>query len=245
LSLHARLVLTTTVILIFVGAGGLLLLEPPSDSGRYGAIGRTPVYDSEIRNRRDWPQMPLGQRVPHALFQSVTARTAGFNTIDMDELSDGGKAWMCGLMIIGGSPAGTAGGMKTVTIALLLVTVGCVLVRRQEVEVFHRSLAAEVLGKVVTLAVLYLLWVILITLLLCAAMRQGFGFIDLFFEACSACGSVGLSTGVTGSLNLFGKIVIIAGMFVGRVGPLAVLLGLTSRVRYVERAYPRENVVLG
>jgi trk system potassium uptake protein TrkH len=135
--------------------------------------------------------------------------------------------------------------MKTITFALLLITVGSVLVRRQEVEVFRRSLPAEVLGKVVTLAVLYLMWVAVVTLLLCAAMRQGFGFIDLFFEACSACGTVGLSAGVTGSLNLFGKIVIIAGMFVGRVGPLTVLLALTSRVRHVDYAYPRENVVIG
>ncbi|MCJ7544733.1 MAG: hypothetical protein MUP47_09270 [Phycisphaerae bacterium] len=245
LSLHSRIVLTATMILILGGAAGLLLLEPPTDTSRYGAIGRTPLYNDETRIRRDWPRMALAQRVPHAVFQSISSRTAGFNTIDPGELSDGGKAWLCGLMIIGGSPAGTAGGMKTITFALLLITVGCVLLRREEVEVFHRSLPAEILRKVVTLAVLYLTWVTMITLLLCAAMRTGFSFIDLFFEACSACGTVGLSTGVTGSLNLFGKIVIIAGMFVGRIGPLTVLLALTTRVRHVEYAYPRENVVIG
>jgi trk system potassium uptake protein TrkH len=245
LSLHARIVLAATLILIVGGAVGLLLVEPVSDAPRYGAIGRTPVYSDDTRHRRDWPRMAFEDRIRHAIFQSVSARTAGYNTIDLSELSDAGKLWMCGLMIIGGSPAGTAGGMKTITFALLLVTVYCVLLRRQEVEVFRRSLPAEMLGKVVTLAVLYLAWVGVITLLLCVAMRTGFGFIDLFFEVCSACGTVGLSTGVTGSLNLFGKIVIIAGMFVGRVGPLTVLLALTSKVRPVDYAYPRENVVIG
>ncbi len=245
LSLHSRIVLTATVILIVVGAGVLLLMEPASDSGRYGAIGRTPLYDEETRSRRDWPRMTLQRRVPHAVFQSITARTAGFNTVDMAELSDGSKAWLCALMVIGGSPASTAGGMKTITFALLLITAGSVLLRREEVEAFRRSLPAEVLGKVVTLAVLYLTWVAVVTLLLCAAMRMGYSFIDLLFEACSACGTVGLSAGVTGSLNLFGKIVIIAGMFVGRIGPLTVLLALTSKVRRVDYAYPRENVVIG
>ena len=245
LSLHSRIVLVTTLILIVGGAAGLLLLEPASDAGRYGAIGRTPVYFDETRNRRDWPRMTLRQRLPQAVFQSVTARTAGFNTIDVAELSDTGKAWLCGLMIVGGSPAGTAGGMKTITFALLLITVGSVLLRREEVEVFRRSLPAEMLGKVVTLAVLYLTWVATVTLLLCTAMRTGYSFIDLFVEACSACGTVGLSAGVTGSLNLFGKVVIMAGMFVGRLGPLTVLLALTSRVRHVNYAYPRENVVIG
>ncbi len=245
LSLHSRIVLVTTLVLIFGGAGGLLLVEPPSDTARYGAIGRTPVYSDDTRHRRDWPRMTFEQRVRHAIFQSVSARTAGFNTIDMAELSDAGKLWMCGLMIIGGSPAGTAGGMKTITFALLLITVYCVLRRREEVEVFRRSLPAEMLRKVLTVAVLYLALLGIITLLLGVAMRTGFDLIDLFFEACSACGTVGLSTGVTGSLNLFGKIVIIAGMFVGRIGPLTVLLALTSKMRPVDYAYPRENVVIG
>lgn len=241
LSLHSRIVLTTTVILIVVGAGVLLLTDRPAGF----PVEQSAIRHEVNRTRRDWPEMPLPQRACHAVFQSVSARTAGYNTIDLAEMSDGGKAWMCGLMIIGGSPGGTAGGMKTITFALLLITVGCVLVRREEVEVFHRSLPAEMLGKVITLAVLYLALVGGVTLLLCVAMGTGASFIDLFFEACSACGTVGLSAGVTGSLNLFGKLVIIAGMFVGRLGPLTVLLALTSRVRRVDYAYPRENVVIG
>jgi len=245
LPLHTKMVLSATAVLIVGGAAGLLLVEPPSDRARYGAIGRTPVYSDDTRSRRDWPRMPMDERVGHAVFQSITARTAGFNTIDMSELSSAGKLWMCGLMIIGGSPGGTAGGMKTITFAILLIAAYSVLRRRDEVEVFRRSLPAEMLRRAVTVAGLYLGLVAVIGLLLCIAMRTGFDPVDLLFEACSACGTVGLSAGVTGSLNLLGKCVIIGGMFVGRIGPLTILLAVTSKVRRVQYVYPRENVVIG
>ncbi len=221
------------------------MVEPPSDSARYGAIGRSPLYDSAARAARDWPRMAFSQRVRAALFQSITARTAGFNTIDMSELSSAGKLWMCGLMTIGGSPAGTAGGMKTITFVILLVAAYCVLRRREEVEVFHRSLPGELLRRAVAVAGLYLALVVVVALGLCMAMRTGFDCIDLLFEACSACGTVGLSTGVTGSLNLPGKLIIIVGMFAGRIGPLTMLLAVTSKMRHVRFAYPRESVVIG
>jgi trk system potassium uptake protein TrkH len=245
IALHSKIVLTATVILIFGGAGGLLLVEPPSDAARYGAIGRTPVYSDDIRHRRDWPRLAFRQRARYALFQSVSARTGGFSTIDSSELSDAGKAWTCGLMLIGGSPGGAAGGMKVTTIALLLMAAYGVLRRQKEAEVFRRSLAASLIGKAVTVAVLYLALVAAVTLLLCVAMRTGFGFIDLFFEACSACGNVGLSAGVTANLNLFGKIVVTAGMFLGRVGLPAVLLAITPRGLVADYTLPADAIVLG
>lgn len=245
LPLHARIVLAATVVLILGGAAGLLLVEPPNDRSRYGDIGRTPVYDEKTRSRRDWPRMDPSRKIAAAVFQSVSARTAGFNTIDLSELSNAGKLWLCWLMIVGGSPAGTAGGMKTATAALVLATIYSVVRRRHEVEVFRRSIAADVVRRAVTVAALYLALVGVITLLLCVAMRTGHAFIDLFFEACSACGTVGLSTGVTGGLNVFGKMVIVFGMFIGRVGPLTLLLALAGRARPAEYVYPRENVVIG
>ena len=245
LSLHSRIVLTATLALIFGGAAGLLLVEPPNDRSRYGDIGRTPVYDQQTRIRRDWLRMAPGDKIGSAVFQSISARTAGFSTIDLSELSNAGKLWMCWLMIIGGSPAGTAGGMGTATAAILLATIYSVMRRREEVEIFRRGIAADIVRRSVAVAALYLALVGGITLLLCVAMRTGYAFIDLFFEACSACGSVGLSVGVTPGLNVFGKMVIVAGMFLGRVGPLALLLALVGRVRPADYACPRENVVIG
>ncbi|MGC9455453.1 MAG: potassium transporter TrkG [Phycisphaerae bacterium] len=247
LSLHSKVVLSATVVLIGLGAAGLLLVEPPPRSADADtrAIGRNPIWIEQARRQSDWRTLDDGKRIEAAVFHSVSARTAGFNTIDMNELSDAGKLWMCGLMVIGGSPASTAGGMKTVTFMLLLVTAWCVLTRKQQVQVYRRAIAYELLRKTVTLAVLYIALVVTVTLLLSVALRTGTPFIDLLFEACSACGTVGLSTGVTRSLNMFSKLVIIAAMFIGRLGPLTLLLALTSRLRPPQYEYPSENVVIG
>jgi len=249
LSLHSKLILTTSLILIALGAAVLYLVEPPPGRARAARVGRHPINvpapADEGRPLGDWPHMNRARRARAVVFQSITARTAGFNTIDMRELSSAGKLWMCGLMIVGGSPASTAGGMKTATFALLIAATWCVLRRRNEVEIFRRSISAELLRRTVTLAVLYLLLLGTITLLLCVTMRLPGQTVDLFFEACSACGTVGLSTGITGKLTQAGKYVIITGMFVGRLGLLTLLLALTAKVRHVRYSYPNENVVIG
>lgn len=242
LSLHSRIALLTSALLIVLGAAGLLMVEPPP-GGSTQVIGRNVIGQATGLN--DWQAMGWAERIPAALFQSVSARTAGFNTIDLAQLSDAGKLWMCLLMTIGGSPSSTAGGMKTVTFALLLMTTWSQLRRRPDVEGFHRSLTTEMVFKGFTLAVLYLGLLTVVTLALTVAMRPGFRFIDLLFEACSACGTVGLSTGITTSLNVPGKYILIAGMFIGRVGPLTLLLALTTRIRQVNYSYPSESLIIG
>jgi trk/ktr system potassium uptake protein len=244
LSLHSKLVLGTSGTLVLLGMGVLLLVEPIGRPTGPSAVGQHSIRTDDYHPTGDWASMGGPRRVREALFQSVSARTAGFNTVDMAELSDAGKLWMCGLMIVGGSPASTAGGMKTVTIALLVLSAYCVLRRRNELEIFQRSVSTELLRRTVTLAVLYLGLLGIVTLLLCVAER-GDRFINLLFEACSACGTVGLSTGETSRLTLMGKLVIVAGMFIGRLGPLTLLLALTSRIRHVRYSYPTENVVIG
>ncbi len=232
-SLHTKIVLVTTAILIVTGAAGLLLLEP---SSAVGSSGNGPSFG--LAGLSGWP------RIREAIFQSVTARTAGFNTIDMAHLSSAGQLWMCLLMVIGGSPASTAGGMKTVTFALLVGSAYCMLRKRNELELFRRRIGSEMFRKVATLALLYIGLLTIVTLLLCRTMR-GYPFMDLLFEACSACGTVGLSTGITGKLNEPGKYIIMAGMFLGRVGPLTMLLALAARVRPVRYSYATEDVVIG
>ncbi|MHC4983400.1 MAG: TrkH family potassium uptake protein [Planctomycetota bacterium] len=245
LSLHSKVVLTTSAALIVFGAVGLAVVEklpgnsPPNSAGSDSA--QDPTDTASLRN------LDGGRLVKAAAFQSVTARTAGFNTVDMKKLSHSGKLWLCGLMVIGGSPASTAGGMKTATFALLIIATYCMLRRRSELEVFRRSISVDLLRKTVTVAVLYLALVATVTLLLSIGMKQykEYDLIDLLFEACSACGTVGLSTGVTPKLPVFPKLVVTAGMFIGRLGPLTLLLALTSKMRYVRYSYPTENVVIG
>ena len=247
LTLHSKIVLTTSGALLVLGALVFLVIEL-SAGAESPVVGRHPnIIEATVR-RGDWPAMDASGRLAGAAFHSITARTAGFNTIDMKELSSAGKGWLCGLMIVGGSPGGTAGGMKTVTFALLIATAYCVLRRRNELEIFKRTISVELLRKAATVAVLYLALLGTVTLLLCLAVPRGHSFINLFFEACSTCGTVGLSTGVTGpdtALRDFGKYVIMAGMFIGRLGPLTLLLALTSRIRHVRYAYPAENVTIG
>jgi len=250
LSLHSKIVLSTSAALIVAGAAGLLAVEPPPKAMKVvpGVIGAHPIGGQPIVvNQADWAHADYSRRAREALFQSVSARAGGFNTIDLGELSDAGKLWLSWLMVIGGSPGGAAGGMKTVTFALLLLTAYCALRRRGEVEAFRRSLPAAVVRKAVTLAVLYLALVSLVTLLLSAGQKVGprFGFVDLLFEACSACGTAGLSTGVTARLTTLGKLVLVGGMFVGRVGPLALAAAWTTRPRGVDQPYPPESVMVG
>ena len=242
LTLHSKIVLTTTAILLVVGAAGVWALE--ITSGDRPSVGRHERYRDDVAPNDDLDQMSWRRKATESVFLSVTARTAGFNTIHTDELSDASKLWVCGLMTIGGSPASTAGGLKTVTLAILVITACAVLRRRSEPETFGRSISSEVLHKTVTLAFLYLGLLAAVTLGLCVFM-QGHHFIDLLFEACSACGTVGLSTGTTRHLTTGAKCVLLAGMFAGRLGPLTLILALTTSVRRVEYSYPSENIIIG
>jgi trk system potassium uptake protein TrkH len=240
LTLHSKITLTATVFLIVLGAAVLSLVEirDPATVAVPSAItgGEATV--------NDWQGLSAGERLRAVVFQSVTARTAGFNTINMDHLSDAGKAWMCMLMSIGGSPASTAGGMKTPIVALLVLAAWSIIRQRDDVEAFRRRIPNVLLRRAVTLVVLYSMLVIVVTLALKVALRSE-AFIDVFFEACSACGTVGLSTGVTHRLNLSGELIITGAMFAGRVGPLTLLMALTAHFRKVGYTYPDENVVLG
>ena len=245
LSLHSRIALSTTAVLLVIGAAGLMLFgteaAPPQ-------LERNPTYGPGSVVKED-PQrfrnMPFGARLRDSAFQSITARTAGFNSIDMDkDLTDAARLWMCGLMIVGGSPAGTAGGMKTVTFTVLILAAWSMFRQRKEIEAYRRTISAMLLRRAATVAVLYMMLVGTVTLLLCLAMPR-WDFLKLFFEACSACGTVGLSAGITGQLSLMGKLVAIFGMFAGRVGPLTLLLAVTTHIRPVKYSYPSETVLIG
>ena len=152
---------------------------------------------------------------------------------------------MCGLMTVGGSPASTAGGMKTVTLAILIIVACSVLRNRKDPEVYHRSIAVDIIRKVIALAILYLGLLGAVTLMLTITMGRTYDFIDLLFEACSACGTVGLSTGVTEKLSDPARCVVMAGMFIGRLGPLTLLLAMAGWTRREKYSYPTENIIIG
>ncbi|MFZ9032402.1 MAG: TrkH family potassium uptake protein [Anaerohalosphaeraceae bacterium] len=222
ISLQTKIVLTTSLILIGAGTILLMLFEHCS------------------------PQQEHYSGFKTALFQSITARTAGFNTVNIGVLSEASKMIIMMLMFIGGSPGSTAGGIKTVTLALVVMVIYATLRKRREVELFQRSVRMVVVGRAVTVMLLFAGLLILMTMLLVLSeCGRGWSLLDLAFETASALGTVGLSTGVTPTLTMAGKWIIIATMLIGRLGPLTLLVGLTFNLKPESYDYPSEPLMVG
>lgn len=222
--LQTKIVLSVSVFLIVLGMLAILVFERYANPG--GPTGDTGVLD--------------------ALFQSITARTAGFNTVDISAMSPSSKFIVILMMFIGGSPGSTAGGIKTVTLAVVVMTAVAALRRRQEVEMFQRSVRIVVVGRAITVTLLFAAVLLVLTLALSISENaSGFNMSDIAFEAASALGTVGLTTGVTRELTTVGKLIIIAAMLIGRLGPLTLLAALTFNLRPAKYNYPDEAIMVG
>jgi len=221
-SLNSRVVLATSAILVL---GGALLLA---------AIGLT-------ADEHTW-----GARIMNSLFQSVTARTAGFNTIEIGALSTPALLVLVLLMFIGGSPGSCAGGVKTTSAAVAFAEVRARLTGTRDVNLWNRRISPDITAKATLVIGLAVLWNMLGVLLLSMTetSRSGVRLEDVMFEQVSAFGTVGLSTGLTPRLSVLGKVWIIATMFVGRVGPLTAAIALAPREQAAIR-YPEERMMIG
>jgi Trk-type K+ transport system membrane component len=234
LSLHTRLVLRSTALLIVIGALGLLFTE-------HFAVGGV-VED-----------LSLWQRLQVTLFQSVTTRTAGFNTVPLsvETVSEAGLLLMIVLMFIGASPGGTGGGIKTTTFALLMGATKSTLEGRKEVVIRNRLIPGDLLLKAVGVTLASGLFVLMMALLLGIgptasgeAARTSFSFLEKLFTCMSAFCTVGLDVGVTAELNRWGQLVLMVGMFVGRIGIMLLLAALYGNRPPNRVGYPREEVFL-
>ena len=206
LSLHSKIAISTTLLLIF--GGGLLILL------------------FEYHNPWTIAELSLFDKLQVSLFQSVTTRTAGFATVPQQDLTNASSLLCLLLMFIGGSPVGTAGGIKTVTIAVLFASALSAVRNRQDVTLFQRNISKQAVSKAV--AVTTMSFVILFTsTLLLSAVSPGEP-LDILFETVSATATVGLSRDLTPYLNAYGKIIIIGTMYLGRVGPISLALALNS-----------------
>jgi trk system potassium uptake protein TrkH len=149
-------------------------------------------------------------------------------------------------MFVGGSPGSTAGGIKTVTLAVVLMTAVAALRKRREVEMFKRSVRIVIVGRAITVTLLFVAVLLGATLILTITeSRNGFTMAEIAFEAASALGTVGLTTGITPSLTTAGKLIIIAVMLMGRLGPLTLLAALTFNLKPVRYDYPDEALIVG
>ena len=223
LTLHSKLMLSGTAVLIVWSMAAFLMLEWSNPATLGGLEG-------------------IGDRLWAGWFQAVTTRTAGFNTVEIGELRDSTALLVITLMVIGGGSTSTAGGIKVTTFVVLLLETIAFLKRRDVVSAFERSLPPGQLLKVMALLVISLL--VIVTGLFIVLATNDQPFLDLTFEVASAFGTVGLSRGVTADLDPVGRAVIIVIMFVGRVGPLALGFFLATRTAPRVR-YPSGEVYLG
>jgi trk system potassium uptake protein TrkH len=225
LSVHSKLVIMTSLVLL--GAGFILFL----------AI--------EWNNPATLGELTIPQKILGAMFQSVTPRTAGFNTIPIDQLETPSKLITMVLMFIGGSPGSTAGGVKTTTVGIMILTILMVIRGKDEIEFSFRRISKDTANK--ALAIFGIVLTIALTIItLLTITEPNLEFIDIVFEVFSALGTVGLSTGITSSLSTVGKLIIAIAMFFGRVGPLTMVIALTQRGRRKALVrYPEGKVSVG
>lgn len=190
-----------------------------------------------------WAHLSAGQRFWGALFQAVTPRTAGFNTLDLTMMSEPGQAIMTILMLIGGSPGSTAGGMKTTTIAVLILSMLSVFGRREHVEVFDRRIAAETIKYAAAVLIMYLIFCLGGGILISSI--EHLPMLECIFEAGSAIGTVGLTLGLTPNLSTISHMILTVLMYFGRVGGLTVVFAAVSGTKPNVSKAPKEKITVG
>lgn len=207
LTLHSKIALSATGILLF--CGGILF------------------FLFEYQNPQTIGEFSLTGKLQAAMFQSVTTRTAGFATVPQQHLTDASAIVSLFFMFIGGSPVGTAGGVKTVTIAVLLVSAFAIIRNNDETVLFRRRISKQAVGKAVAVVSMSFMIAFVSTVLLAAV--SGASALDVMYETFSATATVGLSRNLTGTLNLWGKLVIIVTMYLGRVGPISLMIAFNTK----------------
>ncbi len=222
-SLHTKVVLSTTAILLLVGAAGVFL--------------------SEYNNAKTLAPLSLPVKVLASWFQSVTPRTAGFNTLDIISLRSTTQFLLIILMFIGASPGSTGGGIKTVTFGTLVSAVWAMIRGREDVELFERRLPREIIYRSITITAAALALVISVTMFLTVTEKAEF--LTVLFETTSAFGTVGLSMGITPKLTVLGKLAITLTMYAGRVGPLTVAYAVAQKQQKALYRLAEEKIMVG
>lgn len=223
LNVHSKLVLVMSVFLIF--GGGLMILL------------------FEYQNPATIGNLSTGNKVMAAMFESVTLRTAGFQTIPQENLTEASTLLALIWMFIGGSPSGTAGGVKTVTMVILILSMLAAVKGTDEVRAFHRKVSDNYVRRAV--AVIVVFFVALIAVAMALFITEDGNFIDILFEATSAMATVGLTRGFTGSLTTTGKWIIVLAMYMGRLGPITMALAFNAKKYEGKKTFAEGKVIIG
>ncbi|HNS72973.1 MAG TPA: TrkH family potassium uptake protein [bacterium] len=229
LSLHSKIALGISGWLILIGACMLLFFERDNTMQGFSA----------------------GGKLLASFFQSITARTAGFNTLPMDKLTNGALVVLIILMVIGASPGSTGGGIKTTTFAIIMASFFTRLRSREQVRIFNRGIPEPIVTKAIGISFFWMLAISLAALLLTITESSGppdplarNSMVESVFESFSALGTVGLSMGITSRLSDGGKLLVILLMYVGRIGPVTLAISIASQKSLPVR-YAEENVIVG
>lgn len=223
LTLNTRIITATTVSLLLIGTVCLYCLE----------------YDNPASGTTPW------QRLSHAWFHSVTLRTAGFNTVDHEQLEPATKLFGIGMMFIGASPGSTGGGVKTICLAITLLTLRSVLRGRPAVECSGRTIPEDQVFRGLAIITMGLATLMLTSLLLVVIEDRPERLLDQLYEAASAFGTVGVSANLTPTLKPLSQYLLAGTMFLGRVGPLTLIIALAGYAKPGAYAYPEEKISLG
>ncbi len=225
LSLHTKLVLVVTAILLIFGFVFFLAME--------------------YSNAKTLQPLSFKGKILASMFQSVTPRTAGYNTLSLPDLTNASKLMTTVLMFIGGSPGSTAGGIKTATAGVLLFSVISVLRGCREVNIFRKRLEMDIILR--SLAVFVLSITVILSTTVILSITENATLLEYLFESTSAFGTVGLSLGITPMLSSVGKAALIITMFLGRVGVLTMIMAVTARMQKseVKLKYPEAKVMVG
>lgn len=228
LRLHSKIVLSFTAFLI--------------------AAGALSIMAGEYTNPQTIGNMTLSHKILASTFQSVTLRTAGYCSVSQAGLRYSSKLISILLMFIGGSPASTAGGAKTATVAVVLLAVITMIKGEDDVTVFKRNINFQTIRKALSVIIMMLMLDIIAVIILSVTERNcGFAYtgIDLFYEVFSAMGTVGVTTGLTPYLSNIGKLVIIVCMYIGKIGPVTMAMIFTANSKKREIRYPDGNIIVG
>ena len=222
-SLHSKIVLTTTVLML--------------------SITSVLIFAMEFLNPETIGNLSLTDKISNSVFQAVTLRTAGFSAIDQSKLLDSSSVLSILNMFIGGSPAGPAGGIKTTTFALLIIVALSEIKGQEDVEVFNRRIRFSQVKKALAIITLSMVWVIFVTFAILVIDKAKY--LDVVYEVVSAFGTVGLTRSLTPTLNIISKILIISTMYIGRVGSLTILFALSNTKNKKAYKEAHENMIIG